>query len=202
MEGHDKAASVYEYLGWEWVGYSYNRVCGLHYTVFCSRLKTSDKKSIFFCHWLSWIIWIEQIPPFLSSVQVKQMPRLKLFDPGSFQGHIVTGSRALLLSRSQSAQVSDVIYMDISASGTFLSTRLNAVHLLERRCFVIMEKYASLKKQRKKQFPAITVALLYFAHLNKRDVICICLIWLTGRILRIFPSKAFNSWYTEKNSVL
>lgn len=88
----------------------------------------------------------------------------------------MTGSRALLLSRSQSAQVSDVIYMDISASGTFLSTRLNAVHLLERRCFVIMEKYASLKKQRKKQFPAITVALLYFAHLNKRDVICICLI--------------------------
>lgn len=56
--------------------------------------------------------------------------------------------------------------MDISASGTFLSTRLNAVHFLERRCLVIMEKYASLKKQ-KKQFPAITVALLYFVHLNK-----------------------------------
>lgn len=87
----------------------------------------------------------------------------------------MTGSHALLLSRSPSAQVSDVIYMDISASGTFLSTRLTAVHLLERRCLVIMEKYASLKKQ-KKQFPAITVALLYFVHLNKRDVICICLI--------------------------
>lgn len=87
----------------------------------------------------------------------------------------MTGSHALLLSRSPSAQVSDVIYMDISASGTFLSTRLNAVHLLDRRCF--MEKYASLKKiKKKKQFPAITVALLYFVHLNKRDVICICLI--------------------------
>lgn len=61
----------------------------------------------------------------------------------------MTGSHALLLSRSPSAQVSDVIYMDISASGTFLSTRLNAVHLLDRRCF--MEKYASLKKKKKKK---------------------------------------------------
>lgn len=53
------------------------------------------------------------------------------------------------------------------------------------------------KKKEKKQFPAIMVALLYSVHLNKRDVICICLIWLTWRILSNFPSVASKSWYTE-----
>lgn len=52
-------------------------------------------------------------------------------------------------------------------------------------------------KKKKKQFPAITVALLYSVHLNKRDIICICLIWLTWRILSNFPSVASKSWYTE-----
>ena len=59
----------------------------------------------------------------------------------------MTGSHALLLSRSQSARVSDIIYMDIPALGTVLSAGLNAIHLLERGRSAVMEKYASLQKK-------------------------------------------------------
>lgn len=55
--------------------------------------------------------------------------------------------------------------MDISAAGTVRSAGLNAIHLLERRRSAVMEKYASFQK---KQFPAITAALLYLVNLNKR----------------------------------
>lgn len=55
--------------------------------------------------------------------------------------------------------------MDISTFGTVLSTGLSAIHLLERGRSAVMEKYGSLQK---KQFPAITVALLYLVNLNKR----------------------------------
>lgn len=77
----------------------------------------------------------------------------------------MTSSHALFLSWSHGARVSDIIYMDISAFGSVLSTGFSAIHLLERRHSAVMEKYASL---RKKQFPAITVALLYLVNLNKR----------------------------------
>lgn len=97
--------------------------------------------------------------------RLKRMPRLKFFDPGIFQGHIMTGSHAPLFSRFQGTWVSDVIYRDISAAGTILSTGLSAIHLLERRWSAVMEKYASLQKE---QFRAITVALLYLVNPNKR----------------------------------
>lgn len=43
-----------------------------------------------------------------------------------------------------------------------------AVHLLEGRRARITEKYSSCQKEKKKQFPAITEALLYLVNLNKR----------------------------------
>lgn len=84
---------------------------------------------------------------------------------GLFQGHIMTGSHAMLLSQLHSTwRIKDYLHGCVCV-WNFSEHRPQST-FLKRRCSAVMEKYVSFQK---KSTPVIPVALLYLDNLNKSE---------------------------------